>query len=108
MTVQPRSDKAQAPNFPIPAGAVADRDWPSLTDDNVPVRSLVWSSHDTNRVGISVGAIQFGDDGRIEEVGITLFGNGKGESAIGPLTLADAEELLAALNGAANALEAIR
>jgi len=85
---------------PIPAGATAD-DWPSITVDGVPVRSLTCSEHDTAKVGVSVGGVPFGDDGRYSRA-IMLFG---GDGAT--LDAADARALAAKLLEAAESLDSL-
>lgn len=89
------------PNLPVPAGATAD-DWPSITADGVLVRTLVWSEHDTEKVGVSVCAEQYGDDGRFTPE-IVLFAC-DGAS----LDAAAARQLAAALLDAADALDRLQ
>ena len=89
------------PNLPIPAGATADRDWPSITSDGVPVRGLVWSEHNTAKVGLSIYGQQYGDDGRWTRA-ISLFGDDV------ELTAGEARELAAKLLEAADAMDRLQ
>ena len=82
---------------PAPAGATAD-DWGYLTGiDNDRARALLWSRHDTDKIGVAVDGWQtaHGDITR----GISLYDTDK------ELTAADARQLAAALLNAADQLD---
>lgn len=89
------------PAWPVPIGATADPDWPSVTADGVLVRGLTWSEHDTAEVGVSVSGEQFADDGRHTKA-IALYCDHPS------LTAGQARALAAKLREAADALDALR
>src|ERR1700694_1872744 len=85
------------PNLPVPAGATAD-DWCDLTDIEGDVaRSLTWSRHDTDRVGVAVDGWQYAD-GRIDR-SVSLYQRDT------ELTAADARALARALIAALDVLD---
>jgi hypothetical protein len=45
------------PDVPLPAGATTDG-WLSVDTDGAPIRSLEWSRHDTDKVGVGVDGFQ--------------------------------------------------
>ena len=85
------------PNLPVPAGATAD-DWSDFTDiDGDHARALLWSRHDTDKIGVAVDGWQTADGQVIRAV--SLYDADK------ELTAADARKLAAALLNAADELD---
>ncbi|BBZ38741.1 hypothetical protein [Mycobacterium conspicuum] len=98
MTTTTTSD----PNLPIPAGATAG-EWDSIDNETgLLVRSLVWSEHDTGRVGVNVDGFQ--DASGAVTRGVSIYDVPEGDS----LTAIEARELAAALVEAANAMDALQ
>ncbi|MDG5772362.1 hypothetical protein [Mycolicibacterium fortuitum] len=95
--VTPNTTTTQVGHLPIPAGATAD-DWPSVTPDGVPMRSLLWL--DLGEVELS--GSQYLDDGRYD-CGITVYA-----PEDHPLTAAEARSLAAKLIEAADALDRLQ
>jgi hypothetical protein len=89
--------------IPLPAGVIQSDDWLSITRDDVAVRSLVWSNHDTEHSYISIDGCQYGDDGRFERQ-ISVWAK-HGEMA---LTAAEARFVAAKLIEAADELERLQ
>lgn len=91
----------EIPDIPVPEGATADRDWPSITADGISVRGLTWSHHDTDKVCVSVCGEQFASDGHYTREIMLIGGNG----AIDGLEAADARDLADALTDAATTMD---
>ncbi len=86
------------PNLPVPAGATADA-WCDLTAiDGDRARALLWSRHDTDKIGVAVDGWQTAE-GEVTRA-VSLYDVEDKE-----LTAADARRLAAALLDAADALD---
>jgi hypothetical protein len=57
------------PNLPVPVGAVAD-DWCAVTDVDGMSRSLTWSLHDTDLVGVAVDGWQYADGSVVRRISV--------------------------------------
>ena len=85
------------PDLPVPAGATADP-WCDLTDiDGDCARALLWTRHDTDKIGVAVDSWQTAD-GEVTRA-VSLYDTDK------ELTAADARQLAAALLNAADMLD---
>ncbi|MFA7510512.1 MAG: hypothetical protein WCZ29_08520 [Mycolicibacterium vanbaalenii] len=87
-------------HIPVPAGATTDGWFSIRSSDGDAMRSLEWSRHDTENMGVSVGGWQH-EDGQISRH-IGLF------DIPDELTAEDARHLAAALVAAADALEGLQ
>lgn len=93
-------DNATDPNLAVPPGATAGG-WDSIDNNGVLIRSLEWSHHDTEKVGVTVDGWQ-GANGTTTR-GVSIYG-ADGET----LTAIEARQLAAALAEAADAMEALQ
>ena len=87
------------PALPVPAGATAD-DWDSISLDNIPCRSLEWSRHDTDKVGVGVDGFQSATGEVTRCISLYLGHDG--------LDADDARALAAKLIEAADSLESLQ
>ncbi len=86
------------PDLPVPSGAEAD-DWMDLTDiDGAQARTLTWSHHDTDKIGVAVDGWQYAD-GRVTPCVSLYDADGK------ELSAANARRLAAVLMDAADELD---
>jgi hypothetical protein len=88
------------PNLPVPAGATAGS-WSEPDCDGDQARTLTWSRHDTDEVGVTIEGWQ-SSDGDVDRC-ISIYDAGNAE-----LSAADARRLAAALLNAADELDRLR